>query len=157
MKRTVLKRSSGGQLGRTTPLRGRSPDAPSSALRASTFTGKGKPTPRRPKAVAPARGRWAWYAFRKVGDCEGCGKRGPREAHHIVIRQRFERTRPDLLWDLRNRLLLGVFCCHPDHHHPGVRDTRIARSKLKPIAFEFGREALGAGPSEIYFERRYRP
>lgn len=102
------------------------------------------------------RARRAWYDFRRHGPCDVCGRYGRLTAHHVVQEQVVRRVAPDRVWDVANRLLLGWSCCHVKHHHPGVKDTRIAFEELPERAVEFGREILGDGPAAIYFARNYR-
>ena len=97
--------------------------------------------------------RKEWYNYKRVGPCESCGKRGYRQAHHVVRQQNLPK---DLLNDTRNRMLIGPMCCHYGHSNYGVNDRRILYSKVPPAAVAFAKEVLGTGPALEYFRRYYR-
>ncbi len=126
------------------------------ALRTSDTWSRGKPNPRRPEIRKKASGKSKWYAYQRVGLCEGCRKRGKRQAHHALQQQYLEREAPERMWDLDNRVLIGVYCsCHAGHHLPGTNDTRLPRSKLRPETIAFISEILGEA-AEGYLSRHYR-
>ncbi len=129
--------------------------ASSQALRRSDGSSRGKPNPRRDDGVERP-GRRAWLDFPKIGPCEGCSRRGRRQAHHALLEQKIKQHAPERTYDLANRVLLGISCgCHAGHHHPGTRDTRLPRSKLRPETLAFIREILGTAADE-YLSRYYR-
>jgi hypothetical protein len=98
--------------------------------------------------------RREWYDFPRIGPCEVCGKRGRRQAHHVVREQDVKRAAPARRWDLMNRMLVGAFCCHYAHTQFGVNDTRIPYAKVSESAKKFADEVLGEGAA-INFWRRY--
>ena len=115
----------------------------------------GKPTPRRSKPVQRPGAR-AWHDHPTWGLCQGCGKRARLQAHHVLVESYVEHAAPERVFDLANRILLGVLCCHPDHHHPGCRDTRLEYEQVPKAAVAFAIEVIGAGPAIEFFRRRYR-
>lgn len=84
-----------------------------------------------------------------------CGAVGPIVRHHIVYEQHIRRAgHPELRWDLRNALDVGVTCsCHHDHHW-AIR--RIPFSLVDEQASEFAIEVLGMLGAACFFERYYR-
>ena len=72
--------------------------------------------------------------------CQGCGKTGNYESHHVVERSELRRVgRLDLLWDPRNCMRL----CSDCHHRHTVRVEPILLLRLLDMHFEFAFEALG--------------
>ncbi len=94
-----------------------------------------------------------WYDYVRTGECESCGKRTWRQAHHVVRQQDLP---PQLRYAEANRMLLGD-CCHPGHSSYGVNDTRISLAKVPWAAIRFAIEVLGPNRAEDYFNRYYAP
>jgi hypothetical protein len=74
--------------------------------------------------------------------CAGCGRLvlWAGEAHHAIpkasLRDLFP-DRPELVWDVRNAVLLCRLTCHGRHH---VRFEPLARDKLPRDVFDFAAE-----------------
>jgi hypothetical protein len=98
--------------------------------------------------------RRAWYDYVRTGECESCGRRGWRQAHHVVDRQRLD---SEVIYDVANRMLLGS-CCHGGHHSYGVNDRRIPLAKVPKAARRFAVGVLGGKEQAAdYFRRHYAP
>ncbi len=95
----------------------------------------------------------AWYDYVRTGECENCGARTWRQAHHVVRQQDLPSVER---WAMANRMLLGS-CCHSGHSSYGVKDTRISLAKVPEAAKRFAVEVLGEARAEDYFKRYYAP
>lgn len=109
----------------------------------------------RPKHIDrtdPARMAWKtpmWSA------CTVCGKVGWLINHHVLAEQHIPEERPELLYDLRNAMRVGVDAtclCHARHTNAF---QRIPITLISEQAWEFARELFGEETARAYFERRY--
>ena len=109
-------------------------------------------TKRKPRPVEP--GREAWV-FPHAGCCACCGVNVPHlERHHLIAKQAVRREgRPDLVWDLRNSVLLSPHC-HSLHTN-AVR--RLPVALVSEAARAFAAELFGEAKSDAYFARTYAP
>lgn len=100
----------------------------------------------------PARMAWKTPMW---GACTVCGKVGWLENHHVVQEQHIPEERPELRYDLRNAMRVGVettCLCHTRHSNAF---QRIPIRLISKLAWEFARELFGEATARAYFERRY--
>lgn len=109
----------------------------------------------RPKHIDrtdPARQAWKTPMW---GACSVCGKVGWLVNHHVVQAQHIPEERPELLYDRRNAMRVGVDAtclCHARHTNAF---RRIPLALISAPAWEFASELMGEGTARQYFERRY--
>jgi hypothetical protein len=87
------------------------------------------------------------------GRCQGCGKPGLRERHHVVAEQHVRAEGGDP-YDLRNGMQLGMHCrCHSRHTNAA---QRLPLARVPDEAIAFASELFGAGAG-AYLSRHYAP
>jgi hypothetical protein len=89
------------------------------------------------------------------GPCAICNRVGSLLRHHVVTENHVRQMGGDP-WDLRNALLVGIWCperCH-SRHHSAFR--RIELAVLPGEAIAFAVELLGDARAAQYLERYYR-
>lgn len=107
----------------------------------------------RPKRIEHNPARDAWKT-RVAGACEcGCGVFTIRlERHHVIYEQHLRAEgHEDLLWDLRNSMLL--LPAHHRNHHLAAKQIR--RARIPAAAVEFAVERFGADIADRYLSRYY--
>lgn len=149
-RKTPLNQGTGLQR-KTSPQRHHAgPEAGSGGLTRGSLRAKPQKRPFEP-------GREAWKTPTR-GHCEGCGKPGLMQRHHVVKEQHVRRPPTGGPagdpWDMRNAMLLGfehVCDCHERHTN---KSKLIPLSKVSPATVSFARDLLG-DYAEDYLRREY--